>query len=267
MKTFVLPDGRRLAYRESGSGPVLVMLHGWSMSSAVFSEAIAAFSSSFRVLAPDLRGHGESEPGPGYRLADLAGDVATWMEKTVEGEVSLLGWSLGGQVALHLAMALREKVGRIILQSTTPRFVAGNGWSAGLPVGQVRAMKRDLDRNYQKAMGDFFSRQFEEGEMSRERFWRVVDFAVRAGRLPLEAVALETLDTLSQVDLRAGLAQIDVPVLVVHGEMDRIIPFAAGAYLAQQLPLARLAALPGAGHAPFLSSPEDVFALWREFLP
>ena len=267
MKTFVLPDGRRLAYRESGSGPALVMLHGWSMSSAVFSEAIEAFSSSFRVLAPDLRGHGESEPGPGYRLADLADDVTAWLEQTVEDEVSLLGWSLGGQVALRMTGNLQKKVARVILQSTTPRFVAGDGWSAGLPAGQVKAMRRDLRRNYRKAMGDFFSRQFEEGEMSQERFWRVVDFAVRAGRLPPDEVALETLDTLAQADLRAELSQIDAPVLVVHGEMDRIIPFAAGAYLAEQLPFARLAALPGAGHAPFLSSPEDVFALWREFLP
>ena len=267
MKTFVLPDGRRLAYRESGSGPALIMLHGWSMSSAVFSEAVEVFSSSFRVLAPDLRGHGASEPGPGYRLADLTGDVAAWMEKTVEGEVSLLGWSLGGQVALQLARDLKERVARVILQSSTPRFVTGDGWSAGLPAGQVKAMRRDLRRNYRKAMGDFFSQQFEEGEMSQERFWRVVDFAVRAGRLPLGEVALETLETLAAADLRAELAGIKAPVLVVHGEKDRIIPFAAGAYLAKQLPVAHLAALPAAGHAPFLSSPENVFALWRGFLP
>lgn len=267
MKTFVLPDGRRMAYRESGSGPALILLHGWSMSSAVFSEAVEAFSGSFRVLVPDLRGHGQSDPGPGYGLDALTGDVAIWLEKMVKGEVSLLGWSLGGQVALQLASGLKEKVARVILQSTTPRFVAGDGWSAGLPSGQVKAMTRDLRRNYRKAMGDFFAQQFEEGEMSRERFWRVVDFAVRAGRLPLGEVALATLDTLATADQRVSLADIDVPVLVVHGEKDRIIPFAAGAYLANHLPVARLAALPAAGHAPFLSSPEEVFALWREFLP
>ena len=101
--SFILKDGRKLAYREAGSGDALVLLHGWSMSSAVFTEAFPFFQDRFRVLAPDLRGHGDSDPGPGYSLDALAGDLSEWLQGLRLCDIRLLGWSLGGQIALTLA--------------------------------------------------------------------------------------------------------------------------------------------------------------------
>ena len=255
-----------MTYRESGRGRPLVLLHGWSMSSAVFAEALSAFSNDYRVLAPDLRGHGDSEAGPGYRLADLTGDIRQWMEGLELDGVLLLGWSLGGQVAMELAKDSPVRIQKLILQSTTPRFTSADDWDAGLPPGQVRAMMRDLNRNYRKTMGDFFAMQFAQEEMPRDRFWKVVDFAVREGKLPPVDVALAVLETLARENQCPDLHLIDLPVLVVHGELDRITPTAAGRYLADRIAGSRYTMIEGCGHAPFLSLPEQVFSTWWEFL-
>lgn len=266
MKEMFLADGRRLAWREAGTGRPLVFLHGWSMSSAVFAEVLRDFSADFRVLAPDLRGHGASDGAADYGFAGFAGDLAEWMSLLDLEEAAVAGWSLGGEVLLELYNAVRPRLERIILVSTTPRFAAGADWPAGLPEGQVRAMARDLKRGYQKSMGAFFDLQFAGEELPPGRYRQIVDFAVRAGRLPEPAVALASLETLRLGDLRNRCQGIDCPALVVQGGLDRITLPAAGPWLAQHLPAGRLAAMPAAGHAPFLSRPEEVFRLWREFL-
>ncbi len=266
MESFRLGDGRNLAYREAGTGRPLVLLHGWSMSSVVFSEALEAFSGEYRVLAPDLRGHGASDPGPGYGLAALAGDLAELFEGLDLRDAAVLGWSMGGQVLLELYPRLRERIERILLVAATPCFIASVGWDHGLPAGQVRAMARNLKRAYLKTMGEFFALQFAGEQLDRQRYRRILAFAVRAGRLPDPEVALAALQSLGGADQRNVLDAIDCPALVVHGELDRITPAGAGCYLAEKLSHGRLALLAATGHGPFLSQPEMTFGVWREFL-
>lgn len=266
MQKLTLADGRQIAWRQTGNGPPLVLLHGWAMSSAVFAEVMAELASDFCLLAPDLRGHGATDPGTGYALADFAVDLAEWLQLLGLQEVHLAGWSLGGQVALELAPLLAGRLRRLILVGATPRFTAAADWEAGLPATQVRAMARDLKRHYLKTMGDFFALQFAGESMPRERYRQIVDFAVRSGRLPEPDVALAALETLRCEDQRQVLSQIDVPVLVQHGELDRIALPAAADYLAAHLSAARLQLLPGVGHAPFLSRPQEVCRRWQDFL-
>jgi pimeloyl-[acyl-carrier protein] methyl ester esterase len=266
VKGLTLCDGRRIAWREAGSGPPLVLLHGWAMSGAVFGEALLSLSDDFRVLAPDLRGHGGSDEGDGYALGAFASDLREWAHTLDLRELAVAGWSLGGQVAMALHSLLRPRVRRLILIGTTPRFAAGDGWRHGLPDVQVRAMGRDLRRNYLKTMEDFFALQFEGESLERERYREIVRFAVRDGRLPDPGVAREALETLRTSDQRLDLAALDSPALVMHGDIDRIVPPEAGRFLAEHLPSASLELLPATGHAPFLSRPQEVFEKWRDFL-
>jgi len=266
MRTLTLADGRQIAWRQAGSGPPLVLLHGWSMSSVVFAEVLEELSSIFCLLAPDLRGHGASAPGAGYAVADFAADLDEWLQRLGLPEINLLGWSLGGQVALHWTPLLGERLRRLILVGTTPRFTVAADWEAGLPATQVRAMARDLKRDYLKTMGDFFALQFAGETLPRERYRQIVKFAVRAGRLPEPEVALAALETLRCEDQRHALGNVRVPVLLQHGALDRITLPAAADYLAAQLPDARLELLPGVGHAPYLSRPQEVCRRWQEFL-
>jgi pimeloyl-[acyl-carrier protein] methyl ester esterase len=267
MNTWLLADGRRLAFREAGSGRPLVLLHGWAMSSAVFTEALQALAGDFRVLAPDLRGHGASDPADGCALEDFAGDLRQWLEGLGISSLDLLGWSLGGQVAMSLAPLLGKGVGRLLLVASTPCFTAREGWSAGLPAVQVKAMARGLKRRYRETLADFFAAQFRAGEVSSARLEEIRAFAAPGpgSVLPPAETALAALETLQTADLRGELSGVEAPTLVLHGDGDRIIPSDAGRYLAAHLPQGRFAGLADTGHAPFLSRPEQCFTLWREF--
>lgn len=178
----------------------------------------------------------------------------------------MLGWSLGGQVALQLASEKSLDIGRLLLVATTPRFCQSEDWAAGLPETQVRALDRNLRRAFEKTLGDFFNLQFAGEQMSKERYRQILAFAVRTGRLPQPAAASRILNLLSEADLREQLPTIQVPVQLLHGELDQIIPLAAGQYLAQHLADATLVSLPGIGHAPFFSLAEKSLECWLDFL-
>nr|NIQ96958.1 alpha/beta fold hydrolase [Desulfuromonadales bacterium]NIR34436.1 alpha/beta fold hydrolase [Desulfuromonadales bacterium]NIS42973.1 alpha/beta fold hydrolase [Desulfuromonadales bacterium] len=242
-----------------------VLLHGWAMSSAVFSEIADLLAADFRVVAPDLRGHGWSDPGGGYELDDFTADLGEWL-RILDQPVDLFGWSFGGQVAMRLQQLEPGAVRRLGLISSTPRFAASAGWEAGLPDAQVLAMLRQIKRRYNKAMGDFFDLQFADEGMPKERYREIVDFALRQGRLPDPEVAVATLQTLRQGNLCQELPHLDCPTLVMHGEQDRICPAGAGRAMAEAIPKARLEIVSGVGHAPFLSKPQPVAACWTEFL-
>lgn len=265
MKEWFLDDGRVLRYRQVGSGPPLVLLHGWAMSSAVFGEALQNLNNEFSVLAPDLPGHGQSTAGKDYSLGSLANDLASWMEGLQLTDVRLLGWSLGGQIALRLASLTKQRLSRLLLVATTPRFVADEEWGNGLAEGQVRIMARGLKRRFARTLEDFFNQQFGEQEISEVRRQWLSEHLSPMVIPPQQEAALGGLEILRTSDLRMQLAELDMPTLVMHGAEDKIVPSGAGRYLAQALPQARLQLLEQAGHAPFLSYPEDVFQMWREF--
>lgn len=261
-----LANGRQLAWRQIGQGPPLVMLHGWSMSGAVFHEVATALSSDFQVFCPDLCGHGWSDPADHYSLSLFADDISDWIDTLELPRPALLGWSLGGQVVMHLAKHARSRVSRLLLISTTPCFCQKEGWLHGLPQTQVRTMDRQLKRAYLKTLGDFFDLQFAEEQLSAARRKELLDFAVRASRLPEAEDCMATLDILATEDIRALLSGIDCPVMVMHGTRDQIIPGDAGRYLATEISEAQLHLLDGVGHAPFMSRPGECVEIWQGFL-
>ena len=264
MNEFLLADGRRLAWREAGTGAPLVLLHGWCFSSQVFAEAFAVFSADYRVLAPDLPGHGVSDPAADDGFATLAADLREWLTALSLDRIRLLGWSLGGQVALELAAAPPPaQVERLLLVAVTPRFCAAADWLHGLPEGQVRAMERQLQRDYPATLRDFRERMLAGEELPPARCQRI---AALSGPPPSPAEALATLAALRRADQRHCLAALDCPTLVQHGELDTITLPGAALALAEAIPGARLELLPGIAHAPFLSRPNEVFARWRTFL-
>jgi len=260
-----LADGQVLHYRESGSGQPLLLLHGWGMSSAVFDEVATRLAQRTRCICLDLPGHGASQAAAELTLEGLAEAVEALIDELGLEQAVLLGWSLGGQVAQLLASRRQVELAGLILVSTTPRFVAGAGWPHGLPVVQLRALRRDLQRAYARTLGEFFKLMFASEQLAPERFRAIVRFAAGAARLPDEKAVLAGLELLQSTDLRGQLA-IELPCLVLHGELDRIIPAGAGNYLAAQISGAQLMLFPTAGHAPFLCHPEQFCARLESFL-
>ncbi len=242
-----------LHYEDAGAGAPVLLVHGWSLSSAALGDELAVLARSRRAVAPDLRGHGRTTPAP-FALADLARDVAALADHLALERVVLVGWSLGGHVALAARPLLGERLAGLVLVSATPRFTIGEGWAHGLDVRSVEALARRVRRDSPRAVARFFDGMFADGELDPAGRSRVA--ALRASiPAPDPAAALAGLEILAREDLRAALPEIDLPVLLVHGERDPVCPAGASRAMAAAIPGARRVEVPGAGHAPFLSRP------------
>jgi pimeloyl-[acyl-carrier protein] methyl ester esterase len=246
---------------EEGAGRPVVLLHGWSFSAEALAPQRAALARIARVLAVDLRGHGASPaPEAGYDVDGAAGDVAALLERRSLDGVVLVGWSWGGEVALAALAAARPRVAALALLSATPRFTAAPDWPHGLPEANVRALSRRLARDLEGTRRLFVEGMLADGEVPPAERAALVD-RLLATAPPLHA-ARATLDALARADLRARVAAAaHLPALVVHGERDAVCLPGAARWLAGALPRARLALLPGAGHAPHLTRAAEVNAL------
>lgn len=263
--SFILPDGRQLSWYEVGEGAPLVLLHGWAMSAAVYSEMAASLCGEFRLLIPDLPGHGESSPPAQCDLETIASDLACWLEDVETAPLAVVGWSLGGMLALELAGTSRLAIEKMVLVATTPQFTLSDAWPFGLPSTQIHALARNLRRRFEGTLGEFFALAFAGEQISSERLREVRRFAVQQSRMPEREAASGFLALLASQDQRELVASVKQPTLVIHGSLDKITPVEAGRQLAELLPQGSFVEYPGVGHGPFLSRPDDVAAAIRRF--
>lgn len=257
--------GATLHYDEMGSGRPVLFLHGWAMSGRVwrFQQELADAN---RLIFLDQRGHGQSHPASSYLIDDFGADLASFVERLGLVDAVVVAWSLGVQVALQAFPCLRERLSGMVLVGGNPRFTTADDYPHGKPSVEVKGLGLRLKRDYHKTMGEFFRGMFAEGECDHAQYQRIVHEIVMAGRSPDQEAAKESLNILSVVDQRELLPGIDRPTLVVHGELDTICPASASAYMAERLPAARLEIVPGCGHAPFMTRPEQFNELLKDFL-
>jgi pimeloyl-[acyl-carrier protein] methyl ester esterase len=234
----------------------IVLLHGWGLSSKVWAPLQAELPAA---TALDLPGHGSALP---------AGDsLAAWADALVaqlpDGAV-LVGWSLGAQLALHIAAQHPHKAARLVLIAATPRFVQAPDWPAALPAATLADFRADFDTT-----PDATQRRFTALQAMGDGRRRDVTAALNAALTPTDAAhhpALATgLRLLADTDLRPRLADVRQPVRLLHGAEDRLMPVAAAEWLADALPDARLSVFKDCGHAPQLSRPADCATLIRAF--
>jgi pimeloyl-[acyl-carrier protein] methyl ester esterase len=249
----VATAGLELHYEDAGLGAPVILVHGWSLSSAAFAEEIAVLSRTSRAIAPDLRGHGRSA-GTAFGLEDLAHDVSALASALSLERAVVVGWSLGAQVALAALPLLGRRAAALVLVGGTPRFTLGDGWAHGVPARSVDVLAHRVRRDAARAAARFFDGMFVEGELDDEGRRRA-DRVLAAVPPPDPAAALAGLEILAREDLRPGLATVDVPTLLVHGALDPICPVGASRAMADAIPSSRLAVVQGAGHAPFVSRP------------
>jgi pimeloyl-[acyl-carrier protein] methyl ester esterase len=242
-----------------------VLLHGWSLSHRAFAPQISALAGRFRVIAPDLRGHGDSTaPATACTIDDFAADLVALLAALEVTGALVAGWSWGAEIALAALPSLGDRVAGLALLSATPRFTAGEDWPHGLPQSHVRALRARLARAPDDTRRAFFHGMFADGELADPERERLA--ADQLAVTPDVGAARATLDALAATDLRDRVAPArELPVLLVHGDGDAICMPAASAWIHAQLPRSRREVLAGAGHAPQLSRPEQVSSLLAAF--
>jgi pimeloyl-[acyl-carrier protein] methyl ester esterase len=176
----------------------------------------------------------------------------------------VVGWSLGGQVALAWAGAAPAQVERIALIATTPCFAQRPDWPHAVSRETLQEFGRSLAADGPGTLRRFFSLQALGDEYTREAVARLRGCLKYHGA-PSAAALAGGLNVLLEADQRDELAAIRQPVLVLHGERDRVAPPAAGRHLARSLPDAELVLIPGAAHVPFVTALPEVSAHLSRF--
>jgi pimeloyl-[acyl-carrier protein] methyl ester esterase len=244
-----------------GQGEPLVMLHGWGMHGGIWSDTAAQLAQHFQVHCVDLPGHGAGAPIAAFTLDSVVGHLAARFDQTI----TVCGWSLGGQIALHWAMCEPEKLKRLVLVTSTPCFAERDDWPFGMPQDTLLQFAADLEKNHTATLRRFLGLQVRGSEGERELLATLRERQFSRGEPDLDALR-GGLEILRDSDLRSVLPAIKQPALVIAGERDKLSPPEASNYLAQTLPNARVVEIEGAAHVPFMSHREEFFGHVMEFL-
>jgi pimeloyl-[acyl-carrier protein] methyl ester esterase len=236
-----------------GSGPDLVLLHGWALHGGAWEPVAKRLAPRFRVHVVDLPGHGYSR---GAAFGDLD-TLATRVAEVVPVGSAACGWSLGGLVAMKLAALASLGIRALALVAATPSFVARAGWPSGIAPETLAAFARDLSRD-QDATVRAFLQLTARGATGARGCVRRLD-ALRAERPLAEDAALAAgLGVLARSDLREEAGRLPQPALVIHGLRDELVPAEAGRFLAATIPGARFVGLEDAAHAPLITHADAV---------
>ena len=209
-----------------------------------------------------MPGHGYSAPLPqGFELDDWVKVLAA----RFDAPLVLCGWSLGGLVALRWAELHPQQITRLVLLASTPCFVQRPAWDCAMPTGVFQAFARSLTQPGQATLLRFLSLQVQGSDAARATLASLREKLTQRGE-PHQMALRDGLVLLRDTDLRKALPQIKQPALVVAGESDTLVPFAAAEYLAQALPNARLIGIAGAAHVPHLSHTQRFVEQVEDFL-
>lgn len=245
----------------SGSGPDLVLVHGWAMHSGMFGAFSEQLARHWTVHALELPGHGGLPAVPAWTPSEVA---ATVLKRVPNAR--WLAWSLGGQVALEAVRQAPASVRGLVLLGFNPCFIARSDWPYGIRKRLFDDLERRCEADYLATIKGFLKLQAADSEhalgVARELQRRFM-----AGPVPERLSVLRGLELLRQGDYRRQLETVSVPTLWINGEQDAICPAASGAAGAALMPDARLRTIAGAGHAAFISHPDAIVDAMLEFNP
>ena len=233
MPTITTRDGAKLHYKDWGSGPPVLLSHGWPLSSDSWeSQMLFLAEHGHRCIAHDRRGHGRStQTWHGNDMDTYADDLADLIEALDVRGVTLVGFSTGGgEVARYIGRHGTGRVARAALVSAVPPFMLQTDDNpGGVPIAVFDEIREgslaDRSQLYRDlADGPFFGNNRPGADVSpgvRDAFWL-------QGMQSGHRNAYECIDAFSATDFRGDLATFDVPTLVIHGDDDQVVPFEVG---------------------------------------
>jgi pimeloyl-ACP methyl ester carboxylesterase len=266
--------GHRVAYRQAGNGPVVVLIHGITSNSRTWSRVMPSLARRFTVIAPDLAGHGGSDKPKGdYSLGAHASTVRDLLLTLGHDRATVVGHSLGGGIAMQFSYQFPERCERLVLVDSggLGREVSLLLRAATLPGSEfvlpLLAATRLLDAG--EFAGRLLGRMGLRARTDLEEMARghatLSDAAARAAFVHTLRAVVDPGGQRVDASNRLYLAQ-HIPFLLLWGERDSIIPVAHGRATHEQVPGSRLEVFAGSGHFPQLDEPERFIEVLVDFM-
>ena len=268
MTYHTLTDGTRLFYKDWGPKDALPLVfhHGWPLSSDDWDAQMLFFlSKGYRVIAHDRRGHGRSDQtDTGNDMDTYAADVAELVEALDLKNAVHIGHSTGGgEVIRYVARSRPGRVSKaVLIGAVPPIMLATDAYPGGLPMAVFDGFREALSNNRAQffldvASGPFYGFNREEAEPSEgliRNWWR-------QGMMGGAKAHYDCIAAFSETDFTEDLQAVSLPVLLLHGEDDQVVPIDASAHEAiKLLPNGTLKTYPGLSHGLFATHPEIVNA-------
>ncbi|MFJ9785739.1 alpha/beta fold hydrolase [Amycolatopsis sp. NPDC101161] len=245
-------NNTRLYYEDAGTGPALLLLHGWGTSGRVWQACLPDLVHDHRVITLDWRGCGRSDrPLDGNSIAGVVEDLAAVIE-TLDLEPTVVGSSIGGVFATELALARPELVHRTVAVDSP-----GHWPSTGMRETVQDLLTKLVDDRFGTVAG------WVPGWFGPKASPALVDWTVR--QLLDSGVYIDAHFTeLTTYDPRPRLKDLKVPITYLHGELDTQIPLEVPRECAAETPGAKVHVLEGCGHIPHQEDPRAFTAALRE---
>lgn len=265
MATVEISGGRTVRYTDSGqdhgSGGTLLLISGLGGARSSWAPLASELESEFRVLTIDNRDAGEAddEISP-YSIADMADDVAGFLDALGIEKVHVLGHSMGGFIALEFATRHPEKLDRLILVGTA----AAAGRALGtdfLPPPREDWIDDPVERGKASMAAGYAPGFFDDKPSLLDTFAE----RTRGNRITWAGYGRQVA-AINEHDVRDRLGEVTAPTLVIHGDVDPSLGVKGGELIADGIPGARMLVYEGVGHHPMREEPERFVRDVREFL-
>lgn len=251
-------------YDIAGEGTHLLFIHGWGVDKKIWRQQLKYFSQFYRVMTIDLPGHGQSSWEP-IDLKIMVEDLKEILNKLNFTDVTILGSSLGGLVALKLYDLFPEGIQRMIFVGSMPKFSKTEQYPHGLDIERMRKLGEHLQSDYPSIVNIFFRSLFTKQERQTRRFKWIQKFR-RTDQVPMKKALLEYLDIMEKEDLCDVLKRVKVPIQFINGREDEICTNQTVKFLKKLSPASRFDFFDQCGHFPFLSKPYEFNQVMEEFL-
>ncbi len=239
-----------LSYEERGNGHPVILLAGLGASRLIWWKQVKSLSREFRVISVDNRDAGDSTlcPDP-YTIADMADDAARLITHLKLCHTHVIGISMGGFIALELALRHSNLVTGIVLVSTSPGGPAHVQAGPELDQALVRTEGEDVETRMRRITPFLMGQGYGDLHPADVNRYVKVFLSKPVEDEPYERQMRAAIDY-ARRGVAERLADISAPTMIIHGTDDRVIPFANGQYLASHIRNALFLALPGVGHLP-----------------
>ena len=251
----------KLHQQTFGTGKSIVLVHGWAMHSGIWHDFALQLAEHYQVTCIDLPGHGHSDNLDNFTLEQVT-DVL--VAAVPDKQRCWLGWSLGATVVMDIARRYPERVNGLVLMAGNPHFTCNEQWP-GMTVELLEAFAMQLTLDGPATLLRFLSLQVAQ----------LPDYKILLKKLKTEimARAMPNIDTLQgglamlkQADLRFALAKAQMPILVLLGTRDTLVPVTVGEAMQALAPAIQVAVIDKAGHVPFLSHPQIILETITQFM-